>query len=47
MVLAVPLTATLKILFENLEPLKPLSILMSDWTPEQDAVLTEVPVSGE
>lgn len=30
MVLAVPLTATIKIIFENLEPLRPVSVLMSD-----------------
>lgn len=29
MILAVPITSTLKILFENLEPLRPISILMS------------------
>ncbi len=29
MMLAVPLTATIKIITENLEPLKPLSVLMS------------------
>lgn len=29
MILAVPITATLKILFENLEPLRPISVLMS------------------
>jgi len=29
MVLAVPLTATIKIIFENIEPLRPISILMS------------------
>ncbi len=34
MVLAVPLTSAIKILFENLEPLRPLSMLMSQWTPE-------------
>lgn len=33
MMLAVPLTATIKIIVENLEPLKPISILMSG-TPE-------------
>ncbi len=32
MVLAVPLTATIKIIFENIEPLRPLSVLMSDNT---------------
>lgn len=34
MVLAVPLTSAIKILFENLEPLRPLSVLMGQWTPE-------------
>ncbi|MCZ6704772.1 MAG: AI-2E family transporter, partial [Bacteroidetes bacterium] len=29
MMLAVPLTATIKIITENIEPLKPLSVLMS------------------
>jgi predicted PurR-regulated permease PerM len=29
MMLAVPLTSTIKIIVENLEPLKPLSVLMS------------------
>jgi len=29
MILAVPLTATAKILFENIEPLQPISVLMS------------------
>ncbi len=34
MVLAVPLTSALKILFEHLEPLRPLSVLMSQWSPD-------------
>ena len=34
MMLAVPLTASLKIVFENLEPLKPISVLMSG-TPDK------------
>jgi predicted PurR-regulated permease PerM len=29
MILAVPFTATLKIVFENIEPLRPISVLMS------------------
>ncbi|MBO6577305.1 MAG: AI-2E family transporter [Rhodothermales bacterium] len=32
MVLAVPLTATVKIVFENVEALRPFSVLMSGWT---------------
>jgi len=30
MILAVPLTATIKIIFENIEPLQPVSVLMSE-----------------
>jgi len=30
MILAVPLTATIKIIFENIEPLRPVSVLMSE-----------------
>lgn len=37
MVLAVPMTASIKILFENLEPLRPLSVLMSQWSPEAES----------
>ncbi len=36
MILAVPLTATLKIVFENIEPLRPFSVLMSGETYEEN-----------
>ncbi|MFT4603626.1 MAG: AI-2 transport protein TqsA [Rhodothermales bacterium] len=37
LVLAVPLTAAVKIVFENIEVLKPVSILMSGWSDEPEA----------
>lgn len=38
MMLAVPLTATIKIIIENLDPLKPLSIMMSGTFETEEAV---------
>ncbi len=35
MILAVPIMATIKIVFENIEPLRPLSLLMSGAVPSQ------------
>lgn len=38
LVLAVPLTAGVKIVFENVKALQPVSILMSGWTHEEEKV---------
>lgn len=45
MVLAVPLTATLKIIFENVEPLKPIAVLMSGSSETKLAVPLDDPSS--
>jgi len=42
MILAVPLTATIKIIFENIVPLHPLSILMSGEIPLKEEVLDKI-----
>jgi len=48
MMLAVPLTATIKIVLENLESVRPISILMSGTMDEYDETKTEIetPVSA-
>ncbi|MFT5143861.1 MAG: AI-2 transport protein TqsA [Rhodothermales bacterium] len=40
MVLAVPLTASVKIVFENVEALRPFSILMSGWSETEERALS-------